>query len=454
MLALQEMALLFEKSLETWPETALKESLELEKKGADIIVYFLCGSYVADEIHVAHIAKCPLPDTIDAEVTGSTGIHNLNNYDDLSKLLDLDWIVDHATKVLRMLPGGVTIVGITAICCKKVFTDQRLVLASALKKIQNRAAALSTLDLASFPSRMVLIHIDLTTKKMQTVITDVVHRGPDSPSQVKYAQLKWISLVTRVAVDIRQAIDVINEDDFYKEFTNAIKPWATSLHSSDTVYMFDDEFKDDAEALVKDPKKMKNSNSVEVFMYMASASSSEPKESAKIGEVFEVTFDLAVRATVPIKSNIAEAKRAINQHIIRQLMGRASLHYESMELQEEGRRASPALHQFPRAATTVIPSGGSLLVYDFLFEGDTADDAIKNFNALLSLKTSTVEEIDELWERNLNEGEKEEPSLIIQHAHKLPEPDNSLSFCLILFGIIFLIIAIVVVAVVSTTGGS
>lgn len=93
-------------------------------------------------------------------------------------------------------------------------------------------------------------------------------------------------------------------------------------------------------------------------------------------------------------------------------------------------------------------------MYDFLFEGDTADDAIKNFNALLSLKTSTVEEIDELWERNLNEGEKEEPSLIIQHAHKLPEPDNSLSFCLILFGIIFLIIAIVVVAVVSTTGGS
>lgn len=97
-------------------------------------------------------------------------VTSFQNYDDLSKLLDLDWIVDHATKVLRMLPGGVTIVGeyctkntvihvfpagITAICCKKVFTDQRLVLASALKKIQNRAAALSTLDLASFPSRMV-----------------------------------------------------------------------------------------------------------------------------------------------------------------------------------------------------------------------------------------------------------------------------------------------------------
>ncbi|GMS88486.1 hypothetical protein PENTCL1PPCAC_10661, partial [Pristionchus entomophagus] len=436
----QAMALIFEKSLETWSETALKESLELEKKGADIVVYFLCGSYLADEIHIAHITKCPLPDTLDAE-----------NYDDLSKLLDVEWIVDHATKVLRMLPGGITIVGITAICCKKVFTDQKLVLASSLKKTQTRAAALSTLDLASFPSRMALIHIDLSTKKIQTVITDVVNRGPDSPCQIKFAQLKWISLVTRVAVDIRQAIDVISEDDFYKEFTAAIKPWATSLHSSDTVYIFDDEFKDDAESLVKDPKKMKNSNSVEVYMYMASASSAEPKEAAKIGEVFEVTFDLAVRATVPIKSSVAEAKRAICQHIVRQLMGRASLHYESMELQEEGRRASPALHQFPRAATTVIPSGGSLLVYDFLFEGDTADDAIKNFNALLSLKTQSVEEIDELWERNLNEGEKEEPSLIIQHAHKLPEPDNSLSFCLCLFAIIALIIAIVVVAVVSTT---
>lgn len=51
--------------------------------------------------------------------------------------------------------------------------------------------------------------------------------------------------------------------------------------------------------------------------------------------------------------------------------------------------ASPcSVHQMPRPATTVLYTHPAILLSDYLFEADTVEDAQKNFDELLGLKTS------------------------------------------------------------------
>uniref|UniRef100_A0A0K0DM86 Inner membrane protein n=1 Tax=Angiostrongylus cantonensis TaxID=6313 RepID=A0A0K0DM86_ANGCA len=72
-----------------------------EADGVSYAAYFLVGSFCSDgEIHVAHMAPCPLPMT----ATDSAG-------DTLSKTIDEEWIADNAEKVTRILPGGINVVG-------------------------------------------------------------------------------------------------------------------------------------------------------------------------------------------------------------------------------------------------------------------------------------------------------------------------------------------------------
>lgn len=37
-------------------------------QGASLVVYFMIGAFVENEVHVAYYAKCPLPDTLNGKV--------------------------------------------------------------------------------------------------------------------------------------------------------------------------------------------------------------------------------------------------------------------------------------------------------------------------------------------------------------------------------------------------
>ncbi|KHJ76883.1 hypothetical protein OESDEN_23497, partial [Oesophagostomum dentatum] len=97
---------------------------------------------------------------------------------------------------------------------------------------------------------------------------------------------------------------------------------------------------------------------------------------------------LQIRAAVPSRSNVGAVVNAVKHHLLRSLTARAELQYESMDVVEEGSAASCSVHQMPRPATTVLSSHPAILLSDYLFEADTPEDAQKNFEELLGLKTS------------------------------------------------------------------
>lgn len=59
-----------------------------------------------------------------------------------------------------------------------------------------------------------------------------------------------------------------------------------------------------------------------------------------------------------------------------------------MELVEEAAASSCSVHQLPRPATTVLHTQSAILLADYLFEADTIEDAQKNFEELVDLKTN------------------------------------------------------------------
>lgn len=59
-----------------------------------------------------------------------------------------------------------------------------------------------------------------------------------------------------------------------------------------------------------------------------------------------------------------------------------------MDIVEEGSAAPCSVHQMPRPATTVLHTHPAILLSDYLFEADTIEDAQKNFDELIGLKTS------------------------------------------------------------------
>lgn len=59
--------IIFDSKLESWFDKAIKLHCQAEKdKSVPATVYFLVGSFCSDgDIHVAYVAKCPLPGTAD-----------------------------------------------------------------------------------------------------------------------------------------------------------------------------------------------------------------------------------------------------------------------------------------------------------------------------------------------------------------------------------------------------
>ncbi|VDM80419.1 unnamed protein product [Strongylus vulgaris] len=97
---------------------------------------------------------------------------------------------------------------------------------------------------------------------------------------------------------------------------------------------------------------------------------------------------MQIRAAVPSRSKIKSVVDAVEHHLLRSLTARAELQYESMDVVEEGSAAPCSVHQMPRPATTVLSTHPAILLSDYLFEADTIEDARKNFDELLGLKTN------------------------------------------------------------------
>ncbi|KAL6726710.1 hypothetical protein Aduo_008652 [Ancylostoma duodenale] len=389
--------IIFDRCLESWLDSTQKSHQKSQKEGSfTYAVHFLIGSFCSDgDIHVAHAAFCPLPATA-ADGAG----------DALSRTLDDEWIADNAEKVTRILPGGIHVVGLLWFSERKLFNDQKSMLTRALGRIQRTNNLLTTLSLSSVSDQMALVFNEFPNGKPTGLIIDVVRRGPDSPTKVSFSALEWVSVISNASARICLNVPTRSKQShFFTEFLAAIRPFAQDLLNCPLV-LINGEIRDESEQLFKDLKK-KKAESVEVQMFIDTCENKENICEPQVAtNLHEVSFDIEIRAAVPSRSKVGAVVAAVKHHLLRNLTARAELQYESMDIVEEGSAAPCSVHQMPRPATTVLHTHPAILLSDYLFEADTIEDAQKNFDELIGLKT-ILEHIDEGWERSLEINEME-----------------------------------------------
>ncbi|KIH66523.1 hypothetical protein ANCDUO_03152 [Ancylostoma duodenale] len=443
---LSEQMIIFDRCLESWLDSTQKSHQKSQKEGSfTYAVHFLIGSFCSDgDIHVAHAAFCPLP------ATAADGYSYWNKTvkagDALSRTLDDEWIADNAEKVTRILPGGIHVVGLLWFSERKLFNDQKSMLTRALGRIQRTNNLLTTLSLSSVSDQMALVFNEFPNGKPTGLIIDVVRRGPDSPTKVSFSAplskppnrlnledkdlppLEWVSVISNASARICLNVPTRSKQShFFTEFLAAIRPFAQDLLNCPLV-LINGEIRDESEQLFKDLKK-KKAESVEVQMFIDTCENKENICEPQVAtNLHEVSFDIEIRAAVPSRSKVGAVVAAVKHHLLRNLTARAELQYESMDIVEEGSAAPCSVHQMPRPATTVLHTHPAILLSDYLFEADTIEDAQKNFDELIGLKTSLVclssieklhtakghtravcedEHIDEGWERSLEINEME-----------------------------------------------
>ncbi|XGW13604.1 hypothetical protein V3C99_000157 [Haemonchus contortus] len=392
---LSEQMILLDRCLESVIDTAQK-SQQRKEHLATSAAYFLIGSFCSDgDIHVAHMAMCPLP----ASASDSSG-------DALSKSLDDEWIADNAEKVTRILPGGIHIVGLAWFSDRSTYNLQKAMITRSLARIQRTTNLLTTLSISSVSDQMALIFTEPPAGKPTGLVIDVVRRGPDSPTKVSFSALDWIPVVSSASAKVCLNVPTRQKHShFFTEFVAAIRPFSENLLSC-PLALVNGEMRNESEQLFKDVKK-KKIDTIDVQLFVDTSENKENSCEPQVAtNLHEVSFDIEIRAAVPAKSNVGSAIAAVKHHLIRSLTARAELQYESMDVVEEGSAAPCSVHQMPRPATTILHTHPAILLSDYLFEADTVEDAQKNFDELLGLKTS-IEHIDEGWERSLEIEEME-----------------------------------------------
>ncbi|CAP34494.2 Protein CBR-ODR-4 [Caenorhabditis briggsae] len=413
-----ELMILFDVQLQEWVTKSSKNHEFVQSdKGIPASAYFLLGSFCSDgDIHVAYASKCPVHSSALEE-----------NAPEKAKMLDDDWMADHAERLLRMLPGGIHVVGVAWFSDKATFQQRKPHIHKTLGRIQKMNNQITTANIDdSISDHLITVFFETPSTTPVGAVINLANRGIESVQKVQFQKLEWISLVTNASARIvhNVPVEVGKPTDFYSDLMVATKNFVTNLFQCEYT-LLDGEIRDDKEPLIKDIKKNKKTT-IEATLFLNPLDNREAGATDDIASnMHEVLFDIEVRAAVPIRSTVKDAIRAIKHHLVRNVT--------PLRVHGSGRGRKITKGWDHSSSTSKTSNHCSLytpaiLINDFLFEADNVEDAQKNFDDMMDLQTS-IEHVDEGWERALTPEEMESVRTPIEDLHFVDYDGSSDSWC-------------------------
>lgn len=412
--------IIFDKPLNVALDRHIKDHCGIQKQlGLLGTAGFLIGSRVGEDIHIAHIAICPLPETAN-DLTG----------DIRSRLIDSEWIADHGTRIVRMLPGGVEIVGLLWLADKKLSIEPRNMLIQALAMINKRANFTSSLQLFPSSNNMALVCIETPLGKPQGYIVDCTRKGAEgSQTRIAFNPLEWINVKSSAGFSLSMPIDdPATTTNFYKLFCSAVREWAQNFFTTETTLVGGRLRSGDEPLRSRERKGKGNPSSIWIDTFVTAGKHSIKPATSVMGSlcVADLKADVSVCAAVSSKATVQDAINAVKQHVIRTLCSRAEMHYECTEVVEDEPKDHASFHQLPRLTCVSLPTQPAIAFTDYLFEGDTKKDSQDSFKELLSLAV-TEDCINDGYERHLAEGDLVRFSTLAEKQGKLQKSSVSSS---------------------------
>lgn len=389
-------------------DDSLQDSLTALAKVGTFQLGLLIGQSTSDKDIIVHLAPTPVPDEGDLSSEEEEAVPlkqepNRPKYpDSIPKVVETT-VSQHARQVVRMLPGGLDVIGVYVVTPQADFTTSasqtklRLIL-TATHKTTSR----TLLETAETRTGKVILHACTQSLKTVCKTLDV---SPSSTSTQENADLKfqrggskWHQLSYSYNINLNLWLPKNKpSQSLYKTIISLLRPWAKSVTQS--LILIDSEMPDDEDSLdfsVEDkPTKKKGGNrglmeltppkvfKVDILDPLTPTLS--PSGLNDISGNIRFSGTLAGLSFVHSKATVGEARAAVMVDLVRSVLARWEMHCDSLVEEPPSPISGAIVHEPPRR---VFLEGGGLPVSlcDYLFPGDSCADACQSAKELLGLR--------------------------------------------------------------------
>ena len=368
------------------------------------------------------LALVPFPDWKDDE----EGAGGAAARADTALDVDEDWIVEHATQVSRMLPGGVDVVGTYAFASDAAFKTASAALTSATVEIARAANAVGVPATRSHHQRAdhrLVLHLSSTTRKrtLRRCVVPTSRSAPIEPTApVEHATGRVASQMVRI--DARHEIhlrldgtDVADGTDLRDIAARVVEAEATRVAASEALLAGEFRKPDDVVAAVAEAANadtVDGARRVEAILLCPPRSTaiatSEDRGGDRLSGRATLRGDrlsgrarlrgaVSARAYAYGRESVARAVAHLKSDIIASLRARLDLLVDEAERDDgdtangvsprplaEGAPRNAAEVRLPRRAWVRWREGCA--VCDYLVDGETAADVVERCEEVLRWK--------------------------------------------------------------------
>lgn len=407
-------------------EQVQKYLSSLTAAGAASLTGLLLGQSAAQKDFVVLAVRTPQRDSQGDEKRGpnSSASGAGSSLDEL----DVEWVTEHARQVSRMLPGGLSVLGVFLLTPPELAKEaqntlRRLVFAVDKVISRGRLWSLSEDDITD----RVTLHICSKTRKVVCRTFDVGDlKSSAKPADWKYQPgvcLSWSMLVCSVELDLLVPLTSTHLPpvDMERCIKEGLQTWAHQIEAG-VCLLNGRSLPDDAE-LVGGGGQKRNVRTVQqtfTVQLLVTATAPQPEQTTAQVQVCEGSVRLrgVVSCRAFLHNNKPRAKLAselIKRDIISTVTSRVEMLLEDLLMNEEQDRAPASGQQvLPRRVFAPTPCRGVCLC-DYMFPDECVADVSERIKEMLDWDTPP-EDIDTTQEVST------EPSCLIPWEPEKEDP--------------------------------
>jgi len=331
------------------------------------------GSVVDDRYYGVFLAETPLEEQEEgAEKKANT--------------LDVGWMVEHARQVIRLLPGGLTVLGFYIFSSEDIFVKQD-------GKLRKLISSVGNLD-SDVPEEQIVIVNTNTAKIFDS--KSAAFKSIDMKMAGK--SVEFVRLDTSVVLDIPVAL-VSDEKDLSKDVASGVEKFSDMLKNC--IFVFDNQMLGDKHVVGKalevekkkgkgksknddahDSSDLEDCSSQEVLnVELLLTESTCPDDVAAQNSVVRLKFagKISSRSYLAPGATVNMAKKAVKSDLLRSLKTRLAMHCDTMQDSEE-EEETKVVHEPPRRVFVSVgdPLVQGVAVCDYLYPGEGLEDCVNN----------------------------------------------------------------------------
>ncbi|XP_060078570.1 protein odr-4 homolog [Ylistrum balloti] len=399
-------------------DETIQEYVEKQIKSSPWNLGLIIGQLTAHKDYAVRLVRTPEPveDEVSEEEEDSDTTTKKRRSDHRPEsLCDVNekWAATHAKQVIRMLPGGIDVIGVFALAPPNMMQASQVKLRQILFSIHKTLMKGQIVSEEGVVTDRILLQICSATRKYTCRSIDV----GDPKSSFRPADWKnhsggdhWICLQSDIAIDLRIPVPVRSQNlTFLKQLQSGITPYCQRLCGS--IALFNGKLRGPTENLDQSETKSRSKGrdkgqttqqvqEIEFCIKPGAETESETKVMENVAKL-AVRGCIHSRAYVYGKAEVQDGIKALQRDVVRSLMARCELLYEDVIDVVEEESVLKELYNTPVRVFGKLP-GTQLDFCDYMFPDEKMKEVTDRIEELLDISI-TEEKLDLSCERMATE---------------------------------------------------